>query len=71
MDIKQLEELFNMEQELDIAMKDRFHKTLTDEQISILTAPKGSYPAEPVKEPIKSDNDILIEKLEQLKKSQS
>ncbi len=71
MDIKQLEELFNMEQELDIPMKDRFHKTLTDEQISILTAPKGSYPASPVNEEVKSDNDMLFERLDKLKRSQS
>lgn len=64
MNIKQLEELLWMEQELDIAMKDRFHKTLT-------TEPKGSYPAETVKESVKSNDDILIKKLEQLKKSQS
>jgi hypothetical protein len=67
MNIKPLEELFNLEQQLDIPMKHRFHKTLTDEQISILTAPKGSYPASPVKEDAKSDNEILFEKLEKLK----
>lgn len=54
--IEKLEELFNMEQALDIPMQHRFHKTLTDEQISILTAAKGSYPANPEKQP--SDQDI-------------
>ena len=44
--LKDLKEMFRMEQELDIPMKDRFHNTLTPEQLSILTAPKGSYPAE-------------------------
>lgn len=44
--LKDLEKLFNMEQELDIPMKDRFHKTLSDEQVSELSCSKGSYPAE-------------------------
>lgn len=35
--LKDLEEMFGMEQELDIPMKDRFHNTLTPEQLSILT----------------------------------
>lgn len=55
--LKDLEELFNMEQQLDIPMKDRFHKTLSDEQLSILTCNKGSYPADEENE---IDNEKLI-----------
>lgn len=50
LDIKKLEELFGMEQELDIPMKDRFHNTLSAEQISELTATKGSYPADKIEQ---------------------
>lgn len=48
--IKKLEEMFVVEQEIDIPMKDRFHNQLTDEQLSELTCTKGSYPAEPKEE---------------------
>ena len=44
-DLKKLEEMFGMEQGLDIPMKDRFHKNLTEEELQNLTEVKN-YPAE-------------------------
>ena len=63
--LKDLEEMFGMEQELDIPMKDRFHNTLTPEHLSILTAPKGSYPAEQ-EEKCRTDYSALEAKIKDL-----
>lgn len=63
--VKDLEEMLGMKQELDI-LKDRFHNTLTPEQLSILTAPKGSYPAEQ-EEKCETDYSSLKAKLKELK----
>lgn len=63
--LKDLEEMFGMEQELDIPMKYRFHNTLTPERLSILTAPKGSYPAEP-EEKCEADYSALEAKVKEL-----
>ena len=65
--IEELKEMFGMEQELDIPMKDRFHNQLTDEQLSELTCTKGSYPAEPDEES-ETDIEALKAKIEELKK---
>ena len=68
--LKDLEELLKMEQELDIPMKDRFHKTLSDEQISELSCTKGSYPSEE-KVSLKENKINLMDKIEQLKRKHS
>jgi len=65
--LKDIEEMFKMEQELDVSMKDRFHNTLTPEQLSTLTAPKGSYP-EKREEKCETDYSILEAKLAKLAK---
>lgn len=65
--IEELKEIFGMEQELDIPMKDRFHNQLTDEQISELTCTKGSYEAEQ-EEKGETNYKALEDKVEELKK---
>lgn len=58
--------MFGMEQELDIPMKDRFHKTLTEEELQNLTEVKN-YPAEPEEES-ETDIEALKAKIEELKR---
>lgn len=59
--IEQLKEIFSIEQELDIPMKDRFHNQLSIEQISELTCTKGSYPAEPEEIMKKNYNKMFMD----------
>lgn len=63
--LEELKEMFGMEQELDIPMKDRFHNQLTDEQLSELTCTKGSYPAE-LEEKCETDYSALEAKVKEL-----
>ena len=58
--------MFGMEQELDIPMKDRFHKTLTEEELQNLTEVK-SYPAE-LEEESETYVEALKAKIDDLKK---
>ena len=64
--IEQLEEMFGMEQELDIPMKDRFNKTLTEEELNSLTEVK-SYASEDTGE-VETDIATLEAKIAELKK---
>jgi Ser-tRNA(Ala) deacylase AlaX len=64
--IEQLEEMLNMEQKLDIPVKDRFHKTLTEEEMNNLTELK-SYASEDTGK-VETDMATLEAKLAELKK---
>jgi hypothetical protein len=64
--LEQLKEMLDMEQELDIPMKDRFHKTLTEEELNNLTEVKNQT-TEDVEE-IELDIEYLEAKIAELKK---
>ena len=64
--IEQLEEMFSMEQSLNIPIKDRFHKTLTEEELNNLMEVKN-YQAKDSKE-IEPDIKTLEAKISKLKK---
>jgi hypothetical protein len=66
LDLKKLEEMFGLEQELGIPMKDRFHKTLTEEELNKLTEVKSSA-AEDTGE-VETDIATLEAKISELKK---
>jgi uncharacterized protein YhaN len=66
LDLKKLEEMFGLEQELGIPMKDRFHKNLTEEELQNLTEVKN-YPAEDTGE-VETDIATLEAKIAELKK---
>jgi uncharacterized protein YhaN len=66
MNLKKLEEMFGLEQELGIPMKDRFHKTLTEEELNKLTEVKSSA-AEDTGE-VETDIATLEAKISELKK---
>ena len=55
-----------MEQELDIPMRDRFHKNITEEELIKLTEVKN-YPAEPDSE-TETDIETLKTKIKELEK---
>ena len=65
-DLKELQEMFGMEQELDIPIKDRFYKTLTEEEVNNLMEVKN-YPSKEVKEKIGYDIEALEAKIAELK----
>ena len=65
-DLKKLEEMFGMEQGLDIPMKDRFHKNLNEEDLQNLTERKN-YETEDTGE-VETDIATLEAKIVELKK---